>query len=208
MPDRTVRDFPIFPLGLVALPYEFVPLHIFEPRYRTMFAECLERESEFGIVWATEDGLRAVGCACEITKVIERMEDGRLNVLTRGTRPFRIVAEQDDLPYPAATVEFVEDKPEEPDPEIAEAAREAYADLVVQATDNEPDAAEIAQKSAYEMAATVDFGLDAKQGLLDLRSENARLRLATRLFKAAVKRLDFVERAQARARSNGKVRFG
>jgi hypothetical protein len=58
------------------------------------------------------------------------------------------------------------------------------------------------------MAATVDFGLDAKQGLLDLRAENARLRLVTRLFRAAIKRLDFVDRAQARARSNGKVRFG
>jgi Lon protease-like protein len=208
MPDRTVQDFPIFPLGLVALPYEYVPLHIFEPRYRTMFAECLERETEFGIVWAGEDGLRAVGCACEITRVIERMEDGRLNVLTRGTRPFRIIVEQDDLPYPAATVEFVEDKPEDVDERLAEAAHAAYASLVVQATDNEPDDEEVARKSAYEMAATVDFGLDAKQGLLDLRSENARLRLATRLFKAATKRLDFVERAQARARSNGKVRFG
>ena len=61
---------------------------------------------------------------------------------------------------------------------------------------------------AYAMAATVDFGLDAKQGLLDLRSENARLRLVLRLFRAATKRLDFIERAQARARSNGKVRFG
>jgi hypothetical protein len=62
--------------------------------------------------------------------------------------------------------------------------------------------------SAYDMAATVDFGLDAKQGLLDLRSENARMRFVTRLFLAASKRLDFVDRAQARARSNGKVRFG
>ena len=61
---------------------------------------------------------------------------------------------------------------------------------------------------AYEMAATVDFGLDAKQGLLELRSENARLRLVTRLFRAALKRLEFSDRAQARARSNGKVRFG
>lgn len=208
MPDRTVTDFPIFPLGLVALPYEYVPLHIFEPRYQTMFAECLERESEFGIVWATETGLRRVGCACEIDRVIERMEDGRLNVLTRGTRPFRIVAEQDDLPYPAATVEFVEDKVEVVDDGAVEAAHTAYAELVTQATDTDPDEDEIAVKGAYAMAATVDFGLDAKQGLLDLRSENARLRLATRLFKAAVKRLDFVERAQARARSNGKVRFG
>ena len=136
------------------------------------------------------------------------MEDGRLNVLTRGTRPFRIVVEQDDLPYPAATVEFLEDKSEPPDERVAQAARDAYARLVVEATDSEPDRDELAAKSAYEMAATVDFGLDAKQGLLDLRSENARLRLATRLFKAAIKRLDFVERAQARARSNGKVRFG
>ncbi len=61
--------------------------------------------------------------------------------------------------------------------------------------------------SAYAMAATVDFGLDAKQGLLDLRSENARLRLVTRLFRAAMKRLEFVSKAQTRARSNGKVRF-
>jgi hypothetical protein len=54
----------------------------------------------------------------------------------------------------------------------------------------------------------VDFGLDAKQGLLDLRSENARLRLLTRLLRAAMRRLEFVERAQVRARSNGRVRFG
>jgi Lon protease-like protein len=208
MPDRTVQDFPIFPLGLVALPYEYVPLHVFEPRYRTMFAECLERESEFGVVWSTEDGLREIGCACEITRVIERMEDGRLNVLTRGTRPFRIIAEQDDLPYPAATVEFLEDKDEVVDERAAEAARDAYAELVVQATENDADRENIDSKGAYAMAATVDFGLDAKQGLLDLRSENARMRLATRLFRAATKRLDFVERAQAKARSNGKVRFG
>jgi hypothetical protein len=61
--------------------------------------------------------------------------------------------------------------------------------------------------SAYDMAATVDFGLDAKQGLLDLRSEKARLRLVTRLFRAALKRLDLVDSAQERAKSNGKIRF-
>ncbi|MGI9099707.1 MAG: LON peptidase substrate-binding domain-containing protein [Solirubrobacteraceae bacterium] len=208
MPGRTVRDFPLFPLPLVALPHELVPLHIFEARYRTMFDELLDRESEFGIVWSTEGAPRQVGCACEITEVLERMDDGRLNVLTRGTRPFRIVERQADRPYPAATVEFLEDKSEKPDDDAAASARSAYAELVVQATDIEPDPEELAVKSAYEMAATVDFGLDAKQGLLDLRSENARLRLVTRLFRAATKRLDFIERAQERARSNGKVRFG
>ena len=63
------------------------------------------------------------------------MDDGRLNILTQGTRPFRIVEEQDDLPYPAGTIEFLDDKPEEPDERTREAAHAAYAELVEQATD-------------------------------------------------------------------------
>ena len=68
-----VRDFPLFPLGLVALPSELIPLHIFEERYKTMMARVLEEEGEFGIVWVADDGLRPVGCACEIAEVLERM---------------------------------------------------------------------------------------------------------------------------------------
>jgi Lon protease-like protein len=202
------QDFPLFPLGIVALPSEAVPLHIFEPRYRTMVAECLESGSEFGIVWASEDGLRQIGCACEIAEVLERHEDGRMDILTRGTRPFRLVEAHDGLPYPAGTVEWLDDKAEQRDEATAAAAHEAYATLVQQATDAEPERERLDAMDAYAMAATVDFGLEAKQGLLGLRSENARLRLVTRLLRAALKRLDFIERAQARARSNGKVRFG
>jgi Lon protease-like protein len=195
-----VRDFPLFPLGLVALPSELIPLHIFEERYKTMIGRCRAEESEFGIVWLADDGLRTIGCACEIVEVLEELEDGRINLVARGTRPFRIEARQDELPYPAGAVEFLTDRAEEPDPEAAVAAREAYGDLVRQATDRTPDTAELAAMTAYEKAATVEFGLDAKQGLLDLRSETARLKLVARLFRAAVRRLDFVERAQARAR--------
>ena len=207
MADDVVPDFPLFPLGIVALPHELVPLHIFEPRYRTMITECLEHGSEFGIVWAAEDGQRPIGCAMEIAEVLERMDDGRLNILTRGTRPFRVVDEREDLPYPAGTVEFLEDKDEDADAGTAKSAHDAYGELVEQATDRTLDPEELDAMSAYEMAATVDFGLEAKQGLLDLRSENARLRLVTRLFRAASRRLEFIERAQERARSNGKVRF-
>ena len=203
-----VRDFPLFPLGLVALPSELIPLHIFEDRYKTMMARVLEEEGEFGIVWVSDDGLRPVGCACEIAEVLERMPDGRLNLVARGTRAFRIEARQDELAYPAGTVEFLADRSEEVDPAAAADAHAIYADLIEQATDRTPDAEEIGAMSAYQMAATVEFGLEAKQGLLDLRSESARLRLVARLLRGAIKRLDFVERAQARARSNGKVHFG
>jgi Lon protease-like protein len=208
MAEPVSRDFPLFPLELVALPGELVPLHIFEDRYKTMMSECMDGEREFGIVWLSDDGLRDVGCAMRIERVLERMDDGRMNLLARGTRPFRVLERQGHLPYPAGVIEFVEDRSDDPDPDLAGDARAAYADLVKRATDREPEADELDQMGAYDMAATVDFGLDAKQGLLGLRSENARLKLVTRLFRAASKRLDFVDRAQARARSNGKVRFG
>jgi len=208
MAERLSRDFPLFPLGIVALPGELIPLHVFEERYKTMMNECMRDEKEFGIVWLSDDGLRETGCACAIERVLERMDDGRMNLLTRGTRPFRVIERQSELAYPAGVIEFLEDREETVDPDLSNQAHEAYAELVRRATDSDPDAGDLAELDAYGMAATVDFGPDAKQGLLDLRSENARLRLVTRLFQAAAKRLDLIDRAQERARSNGKIRFG
>ena len=202
------RDFPLFPLGLVALPSEYVPLHIFEERYKTMIGECLDRDQEFGIVWLADDELKGIGCAVVVTRVLERFDDGRLHILCQGTRPFRLVERQEGLTYPAGVVEFLDDREEARDDATSERAHTAYAELVEQATDKRPDTGELAAMDAYAMAATVDFGLDAKQDLLELRSENARLKLVDRLFRAAAKRLEFMERAQERARSNGKVRFG
>lgn len=207
MGDR-VEQFPLFPLEVVALPHELVPLHIFEERYQAMIARCLEEGIEFGIVWAADDGLRATGCACAIDRVLRELDDGRLDILGRGTRPLRIHGDLRDVPYPAGTIEFLEDKPEAPHGPTVEAARAAYADLVLAVTDEPPDVDRLDGMDAYAMAATVELGLVAKQGLLDLRSENARLRLVTRLFRGAFKRLDYIARAEARARSNGKVRFG
>lgn len=208
MSEDVEHQFPLFPLGMVALPQELVPLHIFEERYRTMVAECLEHEREFGIVWSTDDGLRDTGCAMRIERVLERFDDGRVNILTRGTRVFELRARTADAPYPTGDVVFLDDVAEEEDPDSAAEARDAYTSLVHEATEKELEPADVEALDAYGMAATVDFGLEAKQGLLDLRSENARLRLVTRLFRAATRRLDFIERAQVRAKSNGKVRFG
>ncbi len=212
MSEQACRDFPLFPLGIVALPTENVPLHVFEDRYKRMIEHCLlaeagSPEGEFGIVWLSEDELKPVGCACEIDRVLERMPDGRLNIIARGTRPFRLIERQDDLPYPAGVVEFLSELDEDADPGVASTAHALYRELVEQATDTRLAEDELNEMGAYEMAATVEFGSDAKQELLELRSENARMRLLALLLRAAVKRLELVDRAQARARSNGKVRF-
>jgi Lon protease-like protein len=217
MPGSVADGFPLFPLGIVALPSENVPLHVFEDRYKRMIEQCLQAEPgsperEFGIVWLSDEELKEVGCACEIERVLERMDDGRLNILARGTRPFRLLERQDDLPYPAGVVEFLTDEAAEEQADADEiagtSARELYGELVEQATDRTLSAEEVGAMDAYEMAGTVEFGTDAKQELLELRSENARLRLLALLLRAAIKRLELIDRAQARAQSNGKVRFG
>jgi Lon protease-like protein len=213
MPESATGGFPLFPLGIVALPSESVPLHIFEQRYRTMIERCLEPErgsagGEFGILWLSDEELKPIGCACEIERVLERTQDGRLNILARGTRVFRLLERQHDLPYPAGVIEFIVEQHEQLDGEAAGAARSLYRELVMQATDRELEPAELEAMNAYSMAATVEFEADAKQQLLELRSENARLRLVAQLLKAAIERLALVERAQVRALSNGKVRFG
>jgi Lon protease-like protein len=208
MTDALETEFPLFPLGLVAVPHELVPLHIFEARYRVMIGDCLDEEREFGILWVQDDEEHDVGCAVEIAEVVERLEDGRINIVVRGVRPFRALERTDALGYPAGTVEWLEDEIEEPDEDAIAAAHEAYRVLVATATEHELDAEHLVELDSYRMAATVEFGPDAKQALLELRSENARLRLLTRLFRAASKRLDLIGKAEARAASNGKVRFG
>src|SRR5579875_1253041 len=135
------------------------------------------------------------------------MDDGRTNIIAVGTRPIRILERQGHLPYPAGVIEFAEDRSERVNETLLGEVQDAYRALVARAAGREPERAELVQLGAYAIAATIQLGTDAKQGLLDLRSENARLRLLRRLLRSALERLELAERAQTRARSNGKIRL-
>jgi Lon protease-like protein len=200
-----VNDFPLFPLPIVLLPSEVVPLHIFEDRYKQMIGRCLDEHSEFGIVWLADDGLKEVGCSAQIAEVLERAPDGRMNILIRGTSPFRLLTRQEDFEYPAGTVELLDDGPPEVEEEVGEEARERYADLLEEITDERPDAGALSALSAYEMAASVEIDPELKQGLLELRSEEERLRMLARLFREGIATLERARKIADRARTNGKV---
>ena len=209
------RDrFPLFPLGIVLLPTEVVPLHIFEERYKLMIGECLEAQSEFGIVWLSDDRLSDVGCTARVTQVLQEFDDGRMNVLVAGGRPFTLTRRIDDMEYPAGEIELLDDDvpadAEDDDPvvrELATDARERYADLVEQVTDERPAADDLEDLDAYGMAATIEFDAGTKQALLELRSEPARLEYVRDLFVKTMKRIAQSEEAGELARSNGRIRF-
>jgi Lon protease-like protein len=199
-------SFPIFPLPLVLLPTELAPLHIFEERYKRMINLCIEEGAEFGIVWLGDSGLADVGCTAHITELIDRMEDGRMNIVVRGGKPFRLLRRVEELPYPAGDIELLEDDQDASDSHV-EAARSSYAEVVEKATDERPADEDLADMDAYRMAATIELEPALKQQLLDSRSEEERLEIVEGLFTKAVERLERAEHVSEVARSNGKVRF-
>src|SRR6476659_3422884 len=109
MPD--VERLPLFLLPVSALPGEEVPLHVFEPRYRALVQHCLDTESEFGVLLVDDDGAREVGCAVRIDRVAHRHEDGRLEIVTRGTRRFQLAGEVEEEAFPTAPVAWVAAEP-------------------------------------------------------------------------------------------------
>src|SRR3954447_3117862 len=200
------ESLPLFPLGIVLLPGEMVQLHIFEERYKLMIAQCLEHASEFGVVWLSDEELHEIGCTASVSEVLERYDDGRMDILVAGGHPFRLTRRIDDLPYPAGDVELLDLDAAPGSPALAAEARERYADLVERVTDERPADDALEDLDAFGMAGTIEFQPEQKQKLLEQASEDERLRSVAELFSTTLKRLDESERSAELARSNGHLR--
>jgi Lon protease-like protein len=107
----TLIKIPLFPLGLVLLPNMRLSLHIFEERYKQMINDCLAEDKAFGIVLFDGQSIRSVGCMARITKVLQRYDDGRMDIITRGGERFVIRELIEDRTYMEARVVFFDDTP-------------------------------------------------------------------------------------------------
>jgi Lon protease-like protein len=188
----------LFPLGIVLLPMERVPLHIFEHRYQELIGECLAEEREFGLLFADDDGVREIGTFASVVEVLDRFPDGRLNILVEGGDRFRVVTETSGRSFLTAEVEAVGDDERTPDEAQRETVLELYRRLgeAVEQEVEEPDPD--TQLLSFELAARVDFGPERKQELLELRSEPERLTVLSRLLEQAAEAIT-LERALAEA---------
>jgi len=195
----------LFPLGIVLLPTERVPLHIFEDRYRELIGECIELEREFGLLYADDEGLREVGCRAVVLEVLEQFDDGRLNIVVEGRERFRIVRHTSGRSFSTATVEPLHDEDVTVAPESAARALGAFRRLLelVEAEAELPDP--LTPQLSYELAGRVELEPEAKQELLESRSEPSRLERVAELLEEAAESVALAEEARRRASSNGKV---
>jgi Lon protease-like protein len=208
MADAGAVHLPIFELSAAILPGELLPLHIFEERYKRMIGHCLEASEPFGIVFRDPDGsAHRIGCTARVAEVLERFDDGRMNVVVAGEQPFKVLERFEAADYPAGEVEPIDavDEPDAEDPEAADATRAAFAELVQRVSGEPPDPDQLEGEDAYAIASRVELPPQTKQALLEIRSEPDRMRTlgeALRALLAAVARSrDIAERAKM----NGKV---
>ena len=204
-----MSDIPLFPLNVVLMPGAPLPLHIFEDRYKQMVDECLQHESEFGMVFADESGTRKVGCTAKIVELVERYDDGRMLILVEGSRRFRLNNVLTGKPYYVGEIEFFEEEPEEQDVQALAEECIALLERVVEAATEGSVGIEIDppyKNLSFAIAGRVEFEAETRQQILELTSERERLEKVRELLTSAAERLERERRAREKAQTNGHLR--
>ena len=200
MPDGLL---PLFPLEVVLFPQTPLPLHIFEERYKEMIGECLANEKEFGIVLVRGEGVVRIGCTASVLEVLQRHEDGKLDILTLGRRRFRLKEIHSRRTFLEAAVEYFEDtdiRPTELD--VTRDALASYRELQrLDLVAEEPPELNHPELSFQLAQAVTD--LDIRQTLLEMRSEHDRMASVAGHLATLVLRAKIGESVKKVARSNG-----
>ena len=193
---------PLFPLELVLLPGVPLPLHIFEPRYKEMIAECLELKKPFGIVRASAEGVAGVGCTAEIVSVTKKYDDGRMDIMARGVARFEVLEVNEERSFLQAEILMVHDEDEDnlslPDAPLVQQAVRLHAEIAKLAGGDLSGPDEHASNLSFLLAGSLPLDLDFKQNLLTTLSETKRLEAVVAYLQAVLPGL----RRAAKARWN------
>jgi ATP-dependent Lon protease len=204
-----LADIPLFPLNVVLMPGSPLPLHIFEERYKQMVNECLDSETEFGMVLADESGTRQVGCTARIVELVQRYDDGRMVILVEGSRRFKLNSVLSGKPYYVGDIEyFEEDGPEEDVTSLAQECVALLERVVEAATEGSVDI-EIEppyRNLSFSIAGRIEFELEVRQQILELPTEKERLTKVKELLTEAADRLERDKAAREIAETNGHLR--
>ncbi len=201
-------ELPLFPLALVLLPGELLPLHIFEPRYQRLLADCRETGEPFGIVLFGKEGMASTGCTARLVAVLSEYGDGRADIVVRGEARFRVLElrpPEDIQAEPLrASVEYLADLGEAVPSSRAEEVQRLF-DQVLELTDSTPPAAAPDDLPvSFRLAAAIQLELPLKQQLLQLDDEGERLDLLAEALRSLISRAEVFRSREDAIRGNGK----
>jgi Lon protease-like protein len=196
---------PLFPLDVVLFPGTPLPLHIFEPRYKEMIAECLSEQRTFGVVRVVEQGLAEIGCTAEIITVVKEYPDGRLDLVIEGRKRFELVRVNQERSFLQAEVLLIDDEPGTPPQADTSRAIQLHSELLAIAGAKQDLSAADPSLLSFYLAGSLPLDLDFKQKLLGLRSEPERVSLLISYLETIIPNLRRAATARERAGGNGHV---
>jgi Lon protease-like protein len=200
-----MEEIGLFPLGIVLLPSELVPLHIFEPRYRELIGECVDEEREFGLVFAGDDGLSDVGTRTSIVEVVDRLPDGRLNIVVEGRARFRLLGLTEGRSFHTGTVDELVDADDPAATDDVQRTLELF-ERVLTLTGAEIEAPSATDPQlSFTLAGRFELAADLKQSLLAATSERARLARVHEILEAAAAAVERQRDIAVSAGRNGRV---
>lgn len=197
---------PLFPLDVVLFPGAALPLHIFEDRYKEMIGECLASHTSFGVVRAQQEGLAVIGCTAQIAHVIQRYDDGRMDILCQGEERFEIEMLENSRAFLEAEVNFFDDE----GPEASHALRKECAALHFEALalagiEMQTSNLSLDQPISFQLAASLPADLGFKQQMLGLRSDAERTTRLRDFYQAVLPKLRMGTHAIKATGQNGHV---
>ena len=202
-PDR----IPLFPLNVVLLPGADLPLHIFEPRYLEMVNRCLKEKSEFGVLLALPKGVARVGCTAEIIEVVQRRNDGTMDILSVGREPFRVIEFFEEKPLAEGHVDYLEDRDSPANLSLRRELVELYETCYTLVFEDYPKNTESEQSAqiSFLIAGSLPMDLLWKQQILELRTELDRQERLVGYLRAWAPHLQKTGVMRQRAGGNGHV---
>jgi Lon protease-like protein len=197
---------PLFPLDVVLFPGVPLPLHIFEPRYREMIAECIAGNAAFGVVRAQRDGLAVIGCTAQVVHVLHSHPDGRSDILAQGVDRFEIEQLDDTRSFLQAEVDLLPDTPQL----ATRSAREECVALHFEAlhlmgASETPLHLNLDAPVAYVLAATMPADLNFQQALLAMRSDVERTETLSNYYRVVLPKLRSAAKTSELAATNGHI---
>ncbi|WP_143309716.1 LON peptidase substrate-binding domain-containing protein [Chitinophaga vietnamensis] len=198
----------IFPLSVVAYPGEQLNLHVFEPRYKQLVAECVGESKPFGIPSVIDKKVMEYGTLMQVERVEKFYDNGEMDIVARGLSVFRtleLIQQIPDKLYAGAIVNYP-DSNEAGSPrllqEVLHAIRELHAILQVHKTFRKNDE----DLRAYDVAHHVGLSLEEEYEMLHLFYEVQRLEYLKRHLHKVIPMMAEMERLKERVKLNGHFR--
>ena len=197
---------PLFPLDVVLLPGTPLPLHIFEPRYKEMIAECLADTAPFGVIRVLDEGIAEIGCTAEIVTVTKQYSDGRMDLVAEGRSRFEVLELNRERSFLRAEILLVPDEPIAASAEDKARAIKAHLDILALAGAVQDLSAADQSGLSFYLAGSLPLDLDFKQNLLAMRSESQRIQAVAAYLESVLPNLRRATRVREKAGGNGHVR--